>query len=472
MRIVALDQGTTSTKALVWDNEGPRLAFMHRHRQFHPAPGRVEHDPAELLAGLRAAITTTRPEALAIANQGESCLAWDRITGAALSPVIVWQDNRTEAECRALEREGAGPIVAARSGLPLDPYFSASKLGWLMRNLPEVQAAYRAGRLCLGTTDAFFLQALTGRAATDPSTASRTALMNLASCQWDPELCALFGVPSECLPEIRPTAGDFGSIDGVAVVASVTDQQAALYGHGCREKGATKMTFGTGAFALALTGTSPQRGEGLLPTVAWQIGNAPVQYAVDGGVYDVGAAVEWAQRAGLIDGPEALDCFDRPPAIDRGLVFVPAFSGLACPWWDRSAAPVLIGLGHDSDRRDMAQALVEGMALMSASVIDAIDRIAPLKGNISIDGGVSRSGAFAQMLADCSGRTVTVRSFADLTALGAAQLAAAALGLTREAPAQQDRRYLPRDVPRADWQARFAQAVARARGWRQDPTGR
>ncbi|MFD1913003.1 FGGY family carbohydrate kinase [Halodurantibacterium flavum] len=469
MRIVALDQGTTSTRALLRSERGAEVVHSLRHRQIHPAAGRVEHDPDELLSALRDCLEATGPaDAIAIANQGESCLAWDAVTGRPLSPIIVWQDRRTEDICRRLEAEGAAPLVASRAGLPLDPYFSASKLGWLLQNIPDVADARRTGRLRLGTTDAFFLQALTGACSTDVTTASRSSLMSLGAGEWDPELCDLFGVPVECLPPIRPTVSPFGSVDGVPVLASVTDQQAALYGHGCRIAGDTKMTFGTGAFALTLTGGQPLSGQGLLPTVAWQIGDGPMQYALDGGVYDAGSAVEWAMRSGWLRDLSELDRFDAAPAVSRGIVFIPAFSGLACPWWDRSAAPLLIGADAGSGPRDLVQALLEGVAFLSARVVGALQDVGGHGGDraLSIDGGLSRSPGFVQFLADLIGRPVIARGFADLTALGAADMAA--LGLGQDLPPYQaeDRTYTPRDCPRAEWMARFEAALDRARGWR------
>ena len=360
---LALDQGTTSTRALrVTGADDARIVFSAAHKQDFFGSDRVEHDPEELLANLRAALAVAgEVTAIGLSNQGESCLAWDAIDGRPLSPVIVWQDRRTAAQIAALAN--AQDEVKARCGLPLSPYFSAAKLAWLLDNNTEVKAARRAGRLMLGTTDAFFLQRLTGRAATDITTASRTALMNIATGEWDPRLCELFGVPIECLPPILPTVGDFGLIDGTPVTASVVDQQAALYGHGCRVAGDTKITFGTGAFALSLTGPQLRLdgGNGILPTVAWSI-DGQTTYASDGGVLAAGAAVDWAQRIGLLNDPAELDTFEAEPAIDRGLAFVPALAGLGSPYWDDSAAGLFIGMTGATTRRDMQQALIEGIA--------------------------------------------------------------------------------------------------------------
>jgi glycerol kinase len=410
-------------------------------------------------------------DAIGLDNQSESCLAWDRATGEPLSPVIVWQDARTTGQVERLKAEGAEELTLGRAGLPLDPYFSAAKLAWLLENVAAVQGARRAGRLRLGTTDAWFLRRLTGADATDVTTASRTSLMDLERLAWDEGLCALFGVPIEALPPIRPTVGDFGTVGGTPVTAAVVDQQAALYGHGCRAPGDAKVTFGTGAFALALTGReivrAPERG--LLPTVAWQIG-AETTYAVDGGVYDAGAAVEWAQRLGLLKGPEGLAAFASAPGIERGLAFVPALSGLACPHWDRRAGALWLGMTAATSRVDLCQALLEGIAFCTAEVIDAMGEHAPIGASLSVDGGLAGSPYFTQFLADVLGREVVVPPTTELTAMGCAALAARGLGVELAPPPGEGRAFAPRPVPAAAWRQRFAAAVARSRGWHQGET--
>ncbi|NDW01548.1 FGGY family carbohydrate kinase [Salipiger sp. PrR002] len=467
MRILALDQGTTSTRGLLVDARGGcRIVTALRHTQHFPAADRVEHDPAELLANLRAVIDAAGPvDAIALSNQGESCLAWDAQTGAPLSRIIVWQDRRTEA--RLAKMAEAEAMVRARAGLPLDPYFSASKLAWLLETQPQVAEAHRTGRLRLGTTDAFFLQNLTGAALTDVTTASRTSLMSLETGSWDQDLCALFGVPLECLPVIRATVSDFGRIGETPVTAAIVDQQAALYGHGCRAPGDAKITFGTGAFALALAGeTRPDlEGSGLLPTVAWRLGER-TRYASDGGVHAAGAAVEWALRVGLLDGPEALAAFDAVPAIDRDLAFVPALSGLAAPHWDGSAAGLFIGMTGATTRDDLAQALIEGVALRAAEVVERMGQTQGAIERISVDGGLSRSEYLCQFLADVTGAQIVLPGTEELTAYGAAQLAALGLGVKLPAPLPRAE-ITPRACDRAARMSRFSDAVTRARGWRQ-----
>ena len=263
MTILAIDQGTTSTRALLVGDSGvSRIVKTIAHRQFYPKPGWVEHDAEELTQNIQLCVDSCDDLlAIGIDNQGESCLAWGADSKQAVSPVIVWQDNRTNSTIDKLKSENVQDWVFQKAGLPLDSYFSATKLAWIIENIPEAKALLRRGKLRLGTTDAFFLDRLAGRFVTDISTASRTSLMNLHTGQWDEELCDLFGVPIETLPEIVSTTGDFGAIMSqgrrIPVTASIVDQQAALYGHGCKKPGDAKITFGTGAFALVVTGDTP-----------------------------------------------------------------------------------------------------------------------------------------------------------------------------------------------------------------------
>lgn len=471
MRIAALDQGTTSTRVLVVSQNGSAdIQLSLRHQQHHPHPGWVEHDPLELLNNLQRCLEATgRVDAIGLANQGESCLAWDAKTGEPLSPVIVWQDNRTSAEIAQLRGDGGEALTLELAGLPLDPYFSASKLAWIIRNLPAAQSALRAGRLRLGTTDAYFLDRLTGVFATDVTTASRTSLMNLATGQWDSRLCELFGVPMETLPQIRDTVGHFGEIGATPVTASIVDQQASLYGHGCRNEGDAKITFGTGAFALTLTGEQIIRApeKGLLATIAWQIDGKPT-YAMDGGVYDASSAVEWAGRLGLFSDFSELAAFDELPAIGRQLAFVPALSGLACPHWDRSAAALWVGMNGSTTRQDMCQAVLEGVALRSVEVITAMDEFLSVTDHLSIDGGLARSPYFAQFLADALQRCIVTQRFDELTAFGCAALAAKGLGVALKPPRNTSTTFHPKvSAEQArQWRASFSDAVTRCRDWR------
>lgn len=471
-RVVGIDQGTTSTRALVREQDGAcRIVAALRHAQHYPRAGWVEHDPLELLANLRTCHEAAGVvDAVGLANQGESCLAWDARSGEPLSPVIVWQDNRTAGALAALRAEGAEAETLARAGLPLDPYFSASKFAWLLQHSPEVQAARRDGRLRLGTTDAFFLDRLTGTFATDATTASRTSLMNLESATWDPVLCELFGIPPECLPEIRDTVGDFGVLGAQPVRVSLVDQQAALFGHGCRAAGDAKITFGTGAFALCVTGGDVVHAadRGLFSTVAWRLAGRST-FAVEGGVYDAGSALEWAHRLGLFEDFAELAAFRAPPAISRGLVFVPAISGLACPHWDRDAGALWIGMTAATTKSDLCQAILEGVALRAAEVISAMDAAVPVAGTISIDGGLSRSDYFVRFLADVLERPIVRPVFDELTALGCAALAAGAPPNKPGGPSATGADFRPRDSDAGRWRERYAEAIARSRHWRTPP---
>lgn len=463
MRVAAIDQGTTSTRCLVVEEGGAwQLAGSRRHAQHYPADGWVEHDAEELLGNIRALLAEAgRVDAIGLANQGESCLAWDARTGAPLSRVIVWQDARTSHD---LARLGAEAELRSKAvaGLPLDPYFSASKLAWLIDHVPAVSDALAAGHLRLGTTDAFFLDRLCGSFVTDLATASRTGLLDLSRLDWSDELCELYRIPRACLPRIVSVDEGFGAIDGVPVKASIVDQQAALYGHGCRAAGDAKITFGTGAFLLAVAGDRCPGEGALLPTIGWGRRGGATTYAIEGGVYDAGAAVEWARRVGVVSSLDELGDFSGATAISRGLCFVPALSGLAAPFWDRAAAPLFIGMQPSTERGDLARSVVEGIALLTARLVDEAASMITLGPRLSIDGGLSQSAYFAQTLASACGRTVVVPRMHELTALGLAEFCGLDVGATRQAA----RCFEPNgSVTDAD-RARFAEAVNRARSWR------
>ncbi len=476
-RIAAIDQGTSSTRGYVLEETGTGVVVCTReHRQIYPRSGWVEHDPDELLQHVTECIEAAGAvDAIGIDNQGESCLAWSAETGDAISPVLVWQDRRCEDAVARLKSDGAEELTLAKAGLPLDPYFSASKLAWILTNIPDAQALHARGKLRLGTTDAFFIERLTGNFATDITTASRTSLLDLKSGQWDPDLCDLFGVPIEALPEIKPTMGEFGTVHiggrHTPLTASVVDQQAALYGHGCRNPGDAKITFGTGAFALALTGDTLVRNpqKGLLPTIAWQSGGAPAVYALDGGVYCAASALNWARSLGLFRDFADINTFDTAPAITRNLAFVPALTGLGCPYWDGSAAGLWIGMTLDTSATDLVQAILEGIALRAGQVIDTMQKEIAIGSGISIDGGMSANPWFCQFLADILEKTVTVQSCGELTALGTAMMAAGMTGAV-DNNAIQHATYEPR-ARRDESKLLFSEAVSRCRNWRNQGSG-
>ena len=476
MTVLALDQGTTSTKAFLLHPDGRFETVGQRGHQTHtPQNGWVEHDAAELLGNIQSLITAAATigsiDGIALANQGETVVAWDKITGLPLALAIVWQDQRTQ---HVLDHwaEADKTKVRQRAGLPLDSYFSASKLRWLL-DQPQVAAAHRAGRLRIGTTDSFFLDRLTGNYATDVTTASRTSLMNLSTLEWDADLCALFGVPMDLLAPIRPSVCGFGDVSlqgrSIPVVASLVDQQAALFGHGCRQAGDLKMTFGTGAFALALTGVElPLVPDGFVPTIAWQIGEQDALYAVEGGDFAAATAVDWGIRVGLAASIEDYTLKPGPSALEQGVVFVPALAGLGAPHWDRDAAGTFSGLRQNTDSETMRRAILEGVALRACEIIERLTASGGIE--LSIDGGLSRNNYFAQFLSDASGGAIRVTDQPEMTGFGAAQLGYLGLGRTppdnavgtavlnagAKSPAIISLRH------------RFSQALAAARAWGAD----
>lgn len=472
MAILAIDQGTTSTRALLVDNSGAtRIVKAIEHQQFYPEPGWVEHSAEELIQNIQLCIDSCNDiSVIGIDNQGESCLAWDADSKQAISPVIVWQDNRTHPTIDKLKSQNTQELVLKKAGLPLDSYFSATKLAWIVKNIPKAKELLCQGKLRLGTTDAFFLDRLAGRFVTDVSTASRTSLMNLQTGKWDEELCELFGVPIGSLPKIVTTTGDFGSIISnsrrIPVTASIVDQQAALYGHGCRKPGDAKITFGTGAFALVITGNTPIQSaeQGLVSTVAWQLeGQKPV-YALDGGVFSAGSAINWAQSLGLFKSYEQICQFTNPSAIERDLVFVPALSGLGCPYWNKTAGGLWIGLSLDTQPLDLMQSILEGIVFRAAEVITAMNEFTAVKNEISIDGGLSANPYFCQFLADVLNRQVIVQSAAESTALGTARLAADG-HIEQSFMTSPIKRYTP-ETDRRPFMEKFKEAVSRSAEWR------
>jgi len=477
-RILAIDQGTTATKAYTLDTDGQFVfCFAAEHPQIYPQPGWVEHDPETLLDNVRKSIEAAAGfDAVGLANQGETIIAWDGQNGMPVYNAIVWQDQRTAEFTEALKAEGAEHLTLERAGLPLDPYFSASKMRWILKNVPRAAGLLEKGRLKIGTSESFFIYRLTGEYTTDVTTASRTSLMNLETCTWDPELCEIFEIPLEILPEIRPTAGHFGVLKSnaheVPLTASVVDQQAALLGHGCYAAGRIKATFGTGVFALANVGEHIQSDHrrGILSTVAWQLAGRKPVYAVDAGVYNAGSAVNWAKKLGLFADFGDIDRFEKPCAASRGLVFVPALSGLACPYWDRSAAGLWLGMSLETTREDLCQAVLEGIALRTAQLLDGIFHLTSLQDSLSVDGGLVNNSYFRQFLADVAQCKIVVPASTDITAYGTGRLALIGSGLVQDlpelAPAGKPQAIIHPRRDSSHLKARFEDAVARSRNWR------
>jgi glycerol kinase len=473
-QVLAIDQGTTGTKAFTYDGEGrfsPAVSFTHQ--QIYPRAGWVEHDPQELLSHVQQSIRQAGEiNAIGIDNQGETIVAWDARSGRPVYNAIVWQDDRTKDVTDRLKAEGGEALTLERAGLPLDPYFSASKLRWIIDHVDEAKQLLKEKRLRLGTSDAFFLDRLTGRFATDVTTASRTSLMSLDTLSWDEELCRLFGVAMECLPEILPTAGHFGEVERIPVTASIVDQQAALFGHGCAKPGDIKITFGTGAFALAVAKeVRTKQNEGhVISSIAWKIGKAKAEFALEGGVYCAASAINWCRGIGLFSSYDEIGTFDGASAIKRGLVFVPALAGLGCPYWDRTAAGLWLGMGLDTTRGTMMQSVLEGIALRAAEVVRAMEKVISLAPTISIDGGLANNPYFVKFLAQATGRTIVVPSSTELTALGTARMALLGFGGSNrdslpKLPKPRSS-IMPERVLATEHLDRFTSAIERARNWK------
>ena len=490
--LLALDQGTTSSRAIVFDREGRPVATARRPLDcYYPQPGWVEQDPAQIVSGqldaAREALRTAGlgPEDLAaigIANQRETTLVWERASGRPVGPAIVWQCRRTAGLCEQLRSQLGDAAVRERTGLVIDPYFSATKLRWLLDEVPDAQARAERGELLLGTVDTWLLWNLTAGAvhATDVSNASRTMLLNLHTLQWDETLLDALRLPPAMLPEVRPSSGDFGAtappVLGAAVPlrAAIGDQQAALFGQACFQPGMAKSTYGTGCFLLMNTGARPvPSARGLLSTVAWSLGGA-VEYALEGSVFVAGAAVQWLRdQLGLFATAAETETLARSVPDSGGVYFVPAFVGLGAPHWDDSARGLLIGLTRGTGKAHLARAALEAVAYQTADVLGAMvaDSGAPLT-ELRVDGGAAANDFLLQFQADILGVPVVRPRVLETTALGAAYLAGLAAGWwgdPRDLSGQWavERRFEPAmaEAQRAALLAGWRRAVERARDW-------
>jgi glycerol kinase len=450
--ILVIDQGTTSTRSILFDASAvPVATAQQEFPQHYPRPGWVEHDPediwASVLATARQALDTAGLAAsdlagIGIANQRETVVVWDRRTGRAIHNAIVWQDRRTAPECERLELAGYGKLIAARTGLRLDPYFSATKIGWLLDNVDGARDAAEAGTLAFGTVDSFLLWRLTDGAvhATDATNASRTLLFDIHRGAWDDELLALFRIPSAMLPDVRDSAAAFGAASAAHLGAAVEvsgiagDQQAALIGQCCFRPGMVKSTYGTGCFALLNTGDTPVASRHrLLTTIGYQLGGVR-SYALEGAIFVAGAAVQWLRDGlGLITTAPEIGALaaDADPAQD--VYLVPAFVGLGAPYWDSEAQGVLSGITRGTTRREIARAVLECVGYQTRDLLDAMraDLGADWQGStvIRVDGGMSASDWTMQFLADMLAAPVDRPSGLETTARGAAYLAGMAAGL-------------------------------------------
>ena len=439
MLLLGVDEGTTGVKAALFDERLRPVREARRDKvNRHPRPGWVEQDGEDVLDAVVAAVgellETAEEEVVAcgLDHQGESVLAWDAETGKPLSPIVVWQDKRSQ---EVLDRMGAAEEeIRSLSGLPFDPYFSAAKLAWLLEHEEPVQRAREAGTLRMGTVDSFLCDRLGAGFATDNSTASRTQLHRLGTPGFDPRLCELFGVPPDVLPEVRDTAGQLGTLRHeswpveLPLCGQVVDQQAALAGAGCVVPGRVKATYGTGVFVLGHVGDEvPRPSGGLLPTVAWRI-DGRMEYAIDGGVFAAGAMLEWLCRElGMAESPAALTELAREAEDSGGARVLPALAGLGAPWWRPDARAVLAGMHSGTTRANVARAALEGIAWRVADVVAAMRESAEVD-SLRVDGGLTNEPLLLQLQADAIGVRVDAAG-ADATVLGAAALGAVGAGV-------------------------------------------
>ncbi len=489
--LLALDQGTTSSRAILFDHDGrERGKAQVAFRQIYPKPGWVEHDPAEIwdtqLCAARGAMQAAGASAreivaIGIANQRETAVFWDRGSGAPVGPAIVWQDRRTAELCRRMEQDGLGPLVTERTGLLLDPYFSASKISWLLASDASLRRKAEQGELAFGTVDSWLIYRLTGSHLTDPSNASRTMLFDIHKGAWDAELCRAFGVPPSMLPAVQPSASRFGTsraeiLGGpVAVCGDVGDQQAALLGQRCLEPGSVKATYGTGCFCLLHTGRQPSASaHRLLTTVAWDLGDG-LEYALEGSVFIAGAVVQWLRdELGIIATSADSEQAARSVPDSGGVCFVPAFAGLGAPWWDPAARGAILGLTRGTRREHVVRAALESIAFQVVDLVEAMaaDARRPIA-EVRVDGGASMNALLMQVQADLLGLPLVRPASPESTALGAAFAAGLGSGFwtdrceLREACRAEETRFTPslRPAERAHLMEKWHRAVAAARAF-------
>jgi len=488
--VLALDQGTSSSRAIVFDHEGaPVAAAQQPFQQIYPQPGWVEHDPEEIwesqLATAQAALkqanlSANDVAAIGITNQRETTIIWDR-AGRPVANAIVWQDRRTAPICAELRRRGLEPLFRERSGLLLDPYFSGTKVKWLLDNVSGARRRAEAGELMFGTVDAWLLYRLTGVHATDYTNASRTLLYNIFERRWDEELLAALDVPASLLPAVRASSGLFGATEllggSIPVAGIAGDQQAALFGQAAFAPGMAKNTYGTGAFLLMNVGDRRVSSQSLLTTIAWGLardGVDDVTYALEGSVFIAGAAVQWLRdEMGLIaTAAESADVAASVP--DSGGVYVvPAFVGLGAPHWDPHARGAIFGLTRGSTKAHIVRATLEAIAFQVRDVIEAVEADSGVTlAELRVDGGAAANDLLLQIQADLLGRDVVRPAVLETTALGAAYLAGLAVGFWKDLEDvaghwRADRRFRPQ-MPaerREELYSGWKRAVERAKGW-------
>ena len=496
--VLSIDQGTTGSTVLIFDHDGQvRSRASSEFTQHYPKPGWVEHDAEEIVlvtfkviaeAIRTAEVRASDIQAIGITNQRETVVLWDRKTGRPVAHAIVWQDRRTARYCDQLKEQGHEEMFRRKTGLVIDPYFSGTKVKWLLDNVAGLRQRAERGEIAFGTVDSWLIYRLTGGKVhvTDYSNASRTLLYNIVDLRWDDELLALLDIPAAILPEVKPSSCVYGETDpemffgthGIPISGIGGDQQAALFGQCCYAPGMAKNTYGTGSFVLMHTGTEPVFSEHrLLTTIAWGIGDEPVEYALEGAIFITGAAVQWL-RDGLRIIQSASETREMARAVphNEGVYFVPALVGLGAPHWDPYARGLMIGLTRGTTKNHVVRAVLESMAYQTRYVIEAMQRDSGIKlAELRCDGGAAVNSVLMQFQADILGKPVVVPSIVETTALGAAYLAGLAVGFwgSREELKEKwllDVRYRPRmgKAERDKLCRRWDKAVALAKGWALD----
>ncbi|MBB4695902.1 glycerol kinase GlpK [Paractinoplanes abujensis] len=479
----AIDQGTTSTRFMIFDRSGAEIGrHQLEHRQIFPASGWVEHDATEIWENTRktidaaltgAGLVPSDLAAIGLTNQRETVVLWDKASGTPVAPAIVWQDTRTSSMLDTLD----GALIRSRTGLPLATYFSATKVRWLLDNMPGLRARATRGEVLFGTMDSWLIWNLTGgKHLTDVTNASRTMLMNLGTLDWDPDLLAHFDIPRAMLPAIRSSAETYGeALPGVPIAAAIGDQQAALFGQTCFDPGDTKCTYGTGGFLLMNTGSSPVwSSHGLITTVAYRFGDEKPVYALEGSIAAAGAAVQWLRdQLGILDSAAASETVAGQVEDSAGVYFVPAFSGLFAPYWRPDARGAIVGLSRFHTAAHLTRAALEAICYQTRDVVEAMAQDSGTAlDRLRVDGGVTANDLCMQLQADILGVPVSRPAVAETTALGAAYAAGLAVGFWESvgdlrANWREDRRWQPTWTAerRSEGVTRWRAAVDRTLDW-------
>ncbi|MFN3705740.1 MAG: glycerol kinase GlpK [Thermoflexales bacterium] len=489
--VAALDQGTTSTRCILFSADGQPCAIAQKeHRQIYPRPGWVEHDPLEILHHARETFQQALAQvgaspkdiaAIGVCNQRETTVVWDRSTGKPLHNAIVWQDTRTADLCAELAKDGGVDRFRARTGLPIATYFSATKLLWLLRHIPSSQHRAENGDVLFGTIDAWLIWNFTGQHVTDVTNASRTGLMNLRTLDWDDTILSALNIPRAMLPQIKPSSHVYGfTREGIPVAGNLGDQQAALFGQTCFQPGEAKNTYGTGCFMLLNTGAQPVFSQhGLLTTVAYQLGDEPPTYALEGAVAIAGALVQWLRdNLGLVARADEIEALAAQVPDNGDVYCVPAFSGLYAPYWREDARGVIVGLTRFATKAHVARAALEATAFQTRDVLEAMRNdvtacsAAESLSSLRVDGGMVRNALLMQFQADILGIPVVRAAVSEVSALGAAYAAGLAVGFWPHLAAlranwRADQTWQPTMPPerRERLYRRWQQAVTRSFGW-------